>query len=1022
MKHFSRKILSLFLTLALMASLTLPAAASEALGEDLTAKDTQLHEDTQLSTNVFWSTSYSDLRTENVITYTPNDRVTPIVTYGDVLTGRSTVSAMAQNLEAEGYRVVAGINGDFYNTSTGLPIGIVVTEGQLRSSDAGYYAIGFRADGTAVLGKPGVKVTADLGYARDDGYGTSTQVVRQITAVNKARVSTGGIYLYTYDFNAKHTTGTTEAGVDVLCTIQDGQLSIGDRLTVTVDSVAETTSPTSIGENQIVLSVNLQSDSYRVDALRNIPVGTEITLEVTAASDGWDDVEYAVGALYALVQNGSVVAGLAAGSAPRTAVGQRADGTLVFYTIDGRKSGHSIGATLTQVAQRLIELGCVTALCLDGGGSTTLSVTEPDELTAKTINTPSDGGERSVTNQLFLVADGASTGKLSHFYVSADYDYVLAGSKVNISAAAVDTNYIPMAKSYDLHASDGDLDGNVLTTPKNGGDITVTAQSGGKKGTATVHAIANPTDVAIRNSGNTIITTLSAAPGSTTKLTGSAAYNHISLKADPEAFTWTVTGDIGTIDQSGNFTATNPGTGTITATAGGRTATVNVTVSKMALKTVEDFEGQSNVLSSGYGSGMTLSRTTSSEQVRLGRGAAKLDYVLAEDMDCTAEWSVYDGSAVISTPYNSLNLWVCGDGSGNTLSLLYADETEGYLAAPITTLDFTGWKQVSVTLPGAYFTIQGLRISAGEAYTYDDGLGNLVTEYPDTARTGTVYIDQMVASFNGTVDNAVPAVTLNVSGTSLTGTITDAVDGVLPRSAVNVTWDGQKQDFTYNTETGAFSTSLISDGQPHRITVMAKDASGNIGRASYDIEVGEEWTPVFTDTKDYWAATYVDYLYTSGITTGYSDGTFRPNQNITRAQFAVMLYRYLGLDESKYAGVKLPFADNSQIADYAVPAIKALYTEGIINGSTGSDGKLYFNPNASLTRAQAATMIGRTQEKGYATVELTFTDAGKIPAYATFYIQTMAAQGILGGYADGSFKPNNNITRGQMAKILYNLM
>ena len=72
MKHFSRKILSLFLTLALMASLTLPAAASEALGEDLTAKDTQLHEDTQLSTNVFWSTSYSDLRTENIITYTPN--------------------------------------------------------------------------------------------------------------------------------------------------------------------------------------------------------------------------------------------------------------------------------------------------------------------------------------------------------------------------------------------------------------------------------------------------------------------------------------------------------------------------------------------------------------------------------------------------------------------------------------------------------------------------------------------------------------------------------------------------------------------------------------------------------------------------------------------------------------------------------------------------------------------------------------------------------------------------------------
>ncbi|MFR3922050.1 MAG: phosphodiester glycosidase family protein [Dysosmobacter welbionis] len=43
------------------------------------------------------------------------------------------------------------------------------------------------------------------------------------------------------------------------------------------------------------------------------------------------------------------------------------DGTVVFYTIDGRRSGHSIGASLSQVAQRMIELGCVAAIGLDGG-------------------------------------------------------------------------------------------------------------------------------------------------------------------------------------------------------------------------------------------------------------------------------------------------------------------------------------------------------------------------------------------------------------------------------------------------------------------------------------------------------------------------------------------------------------------------------------------------------------------------------------------------------------------------------
>ena len=95
---------------------------------------------------------------------------------------------------------------------------------------------------------------------------------------------------------------------------------------------------------------------------------------------------------------------------------------------------------------------------------------------------------------------------------------------------------------------------------------------------------------------------------------------------------------------------------------------------------------------------------------------------------------------------------------------------------------------------------------------------------------------------------------------------------------------------------------------------------------------------------------------------------------------------------------------------------------GIYINPYWKDGKLYFNPHSNLTRAQAATMIGRTQEKGYALSELAFTDVKLIPAYAAYYIQTMMAQGIISGYADGTFRPHNNITRGQMAKILYNLM
>ena len=177
----------------------------------------------------------------------------------------------------------------------------------------------------------------------------------------------------------------------------------------------------------------------------------------------------------------------------------------------------------------------------------------------------------------------------------------------------------------------------------------------------------------------------------------------------------------------------------------------------------------------------------------------------------------------------------------------------------------------------------------------------------------------------------------------------------------------------------------------------------------------------FSDVGDKSTAVAVESLRLLEVLDGYSDGTFRPNQNISRAQFAVMLYRYLKLDESKYADAALPFADLDNIPEYAIPAVKALYTEGVISGAE-KNGRLYFNPNNALTRAQAAAMIGRTQAKGYALADLTFTDSGKIPGYADYYIRTMAAQGVINGYSDGSFKPHSNITRGQMAKILYNLM
>ena len=1016
MKTRIRKMTSLLLSFSLLGALSLPAAASEALGEDLSAKDTVIHEETQLSTNVFWSTAYSDLRTENLITYSPNKTVTPIVTYGGVLTDRSSVADTANALEGEGYRVVAGINGDFYNVSTGLPIGLVITDGVLRSSDAGYYAIGFRADGTAVLGKPGVKVSVDLGYAVDDGSGSPVELIRPVIAVNKARTNSG-VFLYTYDFNAKHTTGTTEAGVNVVCTVEQGQLAIGSTVTARVERVEETT-VTSIQPDQIVLSANANADAYYTNALRNMSAGSEVTLTVSANA-GWDDVEYAVGALYCLAENGAVASGLAAGVNPRTAVGQKADGTLVFYTIDGRRSGYSIGASLTQVGQRLVELGCETVLCLDGGGSTNLAVTPPDSTDASIINRPSESN-RKVTNQIFLVASNRSSGRLDHFYVKAASDYVLAGSSVAVNVTGVDTNYIPMDADYDLSASAGTLENGTLTTPASGGDVTVMASERGSRGSTVVHAIRTPDTLTLKK-GTASLTALTVAPGSKTTLTAGAVWNHLTLAADAKAFTWSVSGDIGTVDENGVFTAAAPGSGSLTVSAGGKSLTIPITVARQALKTVEDFEDTELIFSSGpY---LKVSRTHASDYVQRGRYAGKLDYTLSAD----TEWlsiALGRGFSNLTDHYTALNLWVYGDGSGNQLSFLYTGDTKSDLRLPVTLLDFTGWKQVSVTLP-QYFTLSGLEISVPST-TYADDSG-ITVEYADTPRSGTVCIDQLVGSFPGTVDNTPPAVTavLDQQNWAVDVKVSDGVDGVLPLSSITVAMNGYTGQALegYDTRTGTFRYYLPGPGEAQeatRVTVTAVDASGNIGRASVDIAPSGV-DHKFNDISDYWAADYVDFLYNADITTGYSDGSFRPNQNISRAQFAVMLYRYLKLDENQYANVSLPFADLGSIPAYAIPAVKALYAEGVITGSE-KNGQLYFNPGSSLTRAQAAAMIGRTQAKGYALADLTFTDSAQIPTYAAYYIRAMVGQGVINGYSDGSFKPHSNITRGQMAKILYNLM
>ena len=133
------------------------------------------------------------------------------------------------------------------------------------------------------------------------------------------------------------------------------------------------------------------------------------------------------------------------GKEPRTVIGIKANGTVVLAVADGRQSPYSSGYASTELSEKLLELGCVDALHLDGGGSATYvaQYAGTDELVVG--NSPSDGQERSVSSALLVVSNSEATGKFASAIISPNNEVYTPGSTVDFSAIGADTAGFAMA-------------------------------------------------------------------------------------------------------------------------------------------------------------------------------------------------------------------------------------------------------------------------------------------------------------------------------------------------------------------------------------------------------------------------------------------------------------------------------------------------------------------------------------------------------------------------------------------------
>lgn len=159
-------------------------------------------------------------------------------------------------------------------------------------------------------------------------------------------------------------------------------------------------------------------------------------------AEGNSTIWQAAGGSQWLVRDGADVTASATGSYntdrhSRTCVGVTEDGKVVMMVLDGRQEPFSCGGSMHELAQIMLEQGCVAAINLDGGGSTTYAARQAGTDSVKVINRPSDGSERSISSGLIIASTAAPSNVFDRVNMVVEDDYVAPGVSTNVTVSGV---------------------------------------------------------------------------------------------------------------------------------------------------------------------------------------------------------------------------------------------------------------------------------------------------------------------------------------------------------------------------------------------------------------------------------------------------------------------------------------------------------------------------------------------------------------------------------------------------------
>ncbi|MBP3478960.1 MAG: phosphodiester glycosidase family protein [Oscillospiraceae bacterium] len=238
--------------------------------------------------------------------------------------------------------------------------------------------------------------------------------------------------------------------------------------------------------------------------------------------------------------------------ASRTAVGITRTGKVVFMVLDGRQEPWSCGGSMEEIAQIMLEAGCVHAINLDGGGSTTFVAKQEGDDSLSVVNRPSDGVERSVSTSLLMVSTAPSSTAFDHAILETETDYVTVGTSIQITPAGVSATgnaaEVPEGVTWAVSNEKwGTITEDGVFTALRNGDVDIYLMLGDEIiGTKTIHIVL-PNQVYFTK------TNINAVYGQSITLPVKALYDGKEVAIQPSDLIFTMNNEVAGIIDGFNF-------------------------------------------------------------------------------------------------------------------------------------------------------------------------------------------------------------------------------------------------------------------------------------------------------------------------------------------------------------------------------------------------------------------------------------------------------------------------------------